>query len=190
MHFGTLRETEVLRRTGFGLEELVMIASCLTRAAVLVLALVAVLSVERSAHAQILPPGPKHPWLALDVEGGVASLPRTADWTFLGRVGAGLSLIDRYYVRSFALQAMTLGRGKQTIGLGAEMNAFASGLGASAAAMISLDGEFGASAGCSFSVLHLEAQVHATEPVTAVVALTIRAPLGLIGYALWAPKDR
>jgi hypothetical protein len=97
---------------GFGLEELAMIASCLTRAAVLALA--GVLSVETSAQAQILPPGPKHPWLALDVEGGIASLPRTADWTFLGRVGAGLSLIDRYYVRSFTLQAMTLGRGRRS----------------------------------------------------------------------------
>ena len=166
-----------------------MIASCLTRAAVLALALAAVLSVEKSAHAQILPSGPKHPWLALDVEGGGALLPRTVDWTFLVRGGAGLSLIDRYYVRNFTLQAMTLGRGRQTIGLGAEINAIQSGLGASAAAMISLDGKFGAAAGFSLSLLHLEAQVYATEPVTAVVALTIRVPLGLIGYALWGPKD-
>jgi hypothetical protein len=149
---------------------------------------VALLASDATAQFDV-PPGESLAWPAIDIDGGVAYGSGGLDWTYLGRAGAGLHIINRQRVATVTGVFEMLGSSHKAFGARAELSSIESGLGIGGGVSVSTQGDPGVNVGEGVSLLHVEGMfVFGDHSACAVVGF-MRIPLGLVGYGLWGRRQ-
>jgi len=146
--------------------------------------------VARGASAQLaLPAGGLQKWPALDLDAGAAYGAGDLRWTYLGRIGAGLHLLNRHRVATLTGLFEMLGSEHKAFGARAELASIESGLGVAGSATLSTHGNPGIHVGASLSLLHVEGMFVFGDHSTRAVVAFLRIPLGLVGFGIWGNRQ-
>jgi hypothetical protein len=151
-------------------------------ASLAVLALWSLLPTSAGAQSSGPDPGYRR-FVALDLDAGGAR--DSSGWQLFGRAGAGLSLFDGQRLWTATVDVAGFRSDRRTVGLSGQFASVATGLGATVTVLRDVtEGAFGAGAGVSFSLVHVQALVFADEPRTKKLVFFVRVPVGLLGHVL------
>ena len=145
-------------------------------------------SAPTRATAQILAPGPDAnrayvPFVALDLDGGVARNFETSRWLLLGAATAGLGLYDGGRIWAMAAGVRGLRGDERAAIVTVSRTSVSSGIGLHAGGLWDLGRSApGASAGLSLSVFNLQGDLVFDGARTSYLSLFVRVPVGFLTH--------